>query len=125
MELAGAPAEWQALRDLGEHILGGLGEHHLREATTLLASRMAGVSTCGWHAWIWKEGHVIGTCLRVSISTCHPLVKFALVYVHRIEILVLLLAPNKIKERVLGNRFKRCTGMLHRKLTSIEGPNLN
>jgi hypothetical protein len=62
MELAGAPAEWRALHDLGEHILGGLSEHHLREATTPLASRMAGMSTCGWRAWIWKEGHVIGTC---------------------------------------------------------------
>jgi hypothetical protein len=117
MELVGAPAEWRALHDLGEHILVGLGEHHLREATTPMASRMVGVSTCGWRAWIWKEGHVIGTCCRVSISTCHPLVKVALVYVHTIEILILLLTPNKIKGRVLGNRFKRCTGMLHQKLT--------
>ena len=86
MELAGAPAEWRALCDLGKRILGGLGEHHLREATTPLASRMVGASTCGWHAWIWEEGRVIGTCHRVSISTYHPLLKVARVYAHTIEI---------------------------------------
>jgi hypothetical protein len=34
MKLAGAPVGWRALCDLGEHLLGGLGEHQLCEATS-------------------------------------------------------------------------------------------
>jgi hypothetical protein len=54
MELTGAPMEWRALCDLGEHLLSGLGEHHLHEA----ASNPSEQDGRGEHLWLraaWIE----------------------------------------------------------------------
>jgi hypothetical protein len=60
MELAGAPVEWRALRNLGAHLLGCLGEHHLHKAASTPGEqdgRGEHLRLCGVD---WEEGVVVG-----------------------------------------------------------------